>query len=106
MRAVQWAVFIVGLFLMAVSFPRMFVRDDEKALTRGNFGLDIKDGDSDPSDGVEDAFNRIWDRHRIGHDIKNVVHEWAKARPKLAAKFLPFLALCTGLTGFVVGILI
>ena len=98
------AIFAVDILLMAVSFPRMFVREDEKHLVKDGFGLNVKDTDGDLSNGVEEAFSRLWDGHRELHDIKNVVHEWVKARPKLAAKFFPFLAFCMGVVGFVVGV--
>lgn len=89
-RIAQWLVFIVSLVLMGIWYPMMYFRDDEKHLLTDNFGLDIKDSDDKPQDGIEDAFIRVLDSPSF-HTIKNVAHEWAKNRPKLAVKFLMFL---------------
>lgn len=89
-RAAQWGTFIVSLILMGIWFPMMFFRADEKPLLRDNFGLDVRDADGKPQDGIEDAFRRVAESPRF-HTIKNVSHEWAKNRPKLAVKFLCFV---------------
>jgi hypothetical protein len=90
-RAMQWAIFAVSLVLLGLSFPGMFWRADERPLLARNFGLDARDADGRPQDGVEEAFARVWQPGRLLHDLKNVGREWVEANPKLAAKSLSFV---------------
>ncbi len=56
-----------------------------------NWGLDVKDGDSKPQDGVEDAWKRLkgWPWiERPWHVLKNLAHEWAKSNVRRAVKVL------------------
>lgn len=98
----RWLVFIASIVLLGLSFPAMFFRSDERDLLKDNFGLDKKDADGNTSDGVEEAFDRVWHTTRPFHDVKNVGREWVEANPKLAAKFLSFLIVVL-IAGVVVG---
>ena len=90
-HVMQWLVFLVSLVLLGLSFPGMFFRKDERPLLARNFGLDARDADGRPHDGVEEAFVRVWQPGRLLHDLKNVGREWVEANPKLAAKSLSFV---------------
>lgn len=103
-RAAQWGIFIISLILMGLWFPVMFFRDDEKYLLRENFGLDVRDADGYSADGVEEAFARVGKSRRILHDVKNVAHEWTRARPKLACKFLCFVICVLAVLAAILGV--
>jgi hypothetical protein len=87
----QWLIFLTSIAACGISFPTMPFSAEQRALWRDNFGLGVKDADGDPRDGVQEAFGRIDGKGREFHDLKNVAHEWTKARPKLAAKFFSFV---------------
>jgi hypothetical protein len=90
-HARQWLIFLASIIACGVSFPMMPFSEEQRALWRDNFGLGVNDADGDPRDGVEEALGRIDGAGREFHDLKNVAHEWTKARPKLAAKFFSFV---------------
>ena len=87
----MWLAFILSFILGGLSFPGMFWRDDEWPLLVKAAKLKIKDGDDNPSDGIEDAWKRLAEPGRFLHDLKNVGHEWVKSNPKVAFKGLSFV---------------
>jgi hypothetical protein len=89
----MWLAFIASFILGGLSFPGMFWRDDEWPLLVKAANLKIKDGDDNPSDGIEDAWERLATPGRFMHDLKNIGHEWVKANPKVAFKGGSFVVL-------------
>jgi hypothetical protein len=89
----MWLAFIASFILGGLSFPGMFWRDDEWPLLKKAANLKIKDGDDNPADGIEDAWERLTEPGRFTHDLKNIGHEWVKANPKVAFKGGSFLVL-------------
>lgn len=103
--------FICALFASAIDFPRTLWRDplltrDFLHLRPGALDPAAKEGGEsiDPAsyEEVRRSYIRVWEKGRLGHDLRNVSHEWFAARPKLASKFFPFLAL----TGWVSAVLV
>jgi hypothetical protein len=80
MRFMIWAVAFIAT---AVSFPRLIARDVSR---RRNFLLA-----GVPE--VVDSYDRVLAPGRTYHDLKNVLVEWTRADPQLAAKCLAFVAL-------------
>ena len=104
-------VFVVALCASAVNFPLTFKRDplltlDFLHLRPGTQATDSDEGGEDlvpgSYDEVADSYRRVRENGFNGHDLRNVTHEWTAARPKLASKFFPFLAL----TGWVSAVLV
>jgi len=87
----MWLTFIASFVLGGLSFPGMFWRTDERPLLIKAANLKIKDGDDNPSDGIEDAWERLAAPGRFLHDLKNIGHEWVKSNPKVAFKGLSFV---------------
>jgi hypothetical protein len=80
MRAAVW---IISFLAAGWSFPKLIATD---AMRRRNF---LKDG----VPAVDDSHERVRAPGRTYHDLKNVMTEWVRADPQLAAKFLAFVAL-------------
>lgn len=80
MRILIW---IVSFLAAGWSFPKLIATD---AMRRRNF---LKDGVPE----VDDSYERVRAPGRTYHDLKNVLVEWVRADPQLAAKFLCFVAL-------------
>lgn len=87
----MWLAFIASFIVGGLSFPAMPFRKDERALFWKAMNLRIKDGDDNPSDGIEDAWKRLAEPGRFTHDLKNVGHEWVKSNPKVAYKGAGFV---------------
>lgn len=79
----RFFVWAVAFMATGFSFPRLLARD---AMRRMNF---LKDGVPE----VDDSYERVFAPGRTYHDLKNVMTEWVRADPQLAAKFLCFVAL-------------
>ena len=94
----MWLAFIASFVLGGLSFPAMPIRKDERALFWKATNLRIKDGDDNPADGIEDAWERLTEPGRFTHDLKNIGHEWVKANPKVAYKGCSFIILVCLLT--------
>jgi hypothetical protein len=75
MRKLIW---LVSLIAAGVSFPKLLVED---AVRRRNF---LKEG----TPAVEDSYERVLQKGRTYHDLKNVAVEWTRADPQLATKAL------------------
>jgi hypothetical protein len=88
-----WLAFIASFILGGLSFPGMFWRDDEWPLLKQAMNLKIQDGDDNPADGIEDAWERLTEPGRFLHDLKNIGHEWVKSNPKVAFKGGSFVML-------------
>jgi hypothetical protein len=86
-----WLLLIASFVLGGLSFPGMFFRADERPLLAKARNLRIRDGDDNPSDGIEDAWERLVAPGRFLHDLKNIGHEWVKANPKVTFKGGSFL---------------
>jgi len=89
----QWALFAASIVAMGVAFCSSAFRRDERWFFADNFGLDSRRGD--PDDG-EDSVAEAWASLKASpslHNLKNIAHEWTKACPKRAAKFLSFVIL-------------
>lgn len=80
MRILIW---LASFLAAGWSFPKLLVTDPVR---RRNF---LKDGVPE----VDDSYERVRAPGRTYHDLKNVMVEWTRADPQLAAKFLCFVAL-------------
>jgi hypothetical protein len=89
--ALMWLTFVASFIVGGLSFPGMFWRKDERPLLIRAANLKIKDGDDNPSDGIEDAWERLVAPGRFLHDLKNIGHEWVRSNPKVAFKGLGFV---------------
>jgi hypothetical protein len=86
------AIWIVSFLAAGWSFPKLIATD---TMRRRNF---LKGG----VPAVDDSYERVLAPGRTYHDLKNVMTEWVRADPQLAAKFLAFVAL----VGWVVVVLV
>jgi hypothetical protein len=87
----MWLAFIASFIVGGLSFPAMPIRKDERDLFWKAMNLRIKDGDDNPSDGIEDAWERLVAPGRFMHDLKNIGHEWVKSNPTVAFKGRSFV---------------
>lgn len=105
-RILQWPVFYTGLLLHGVSFRTIRSDEDTRADWPANVSLDRQDSDGDTSDGVQEAWQRIWTKGRPLHDLKNYPREWIEVvHPKTSARVFGFLLLLTlafGIAGWIV----
>ena len=76
-------IWLISLLAAGWSFPKLLVSD---AARRRNF---LKLG----TPAVDESYARVLAPGRTYHDLKNVLVEWTRADPQLAAKCLAFVAL-------------
>jgi hypothetical protein len=87
----QWLIFWLGVILGGLSFPAMFWREDERDMLKDNFGLDRKDADGDPGDGLEEGFKRVGEPGRFFHDVKGIPRRLGQENAKVFFKLLSFV---------------
>lgn len=86
-----WFIFIASYLIGGISFLGMLFNAEDRELLKKAFNLRVKDADGNPSDGIEEAWARLWAPGKFWHDLKNIAHEWFKANPKVAFKGSGFI---------------
>jgi len=87
----QWWLWRAGLVLHGFSATRkkMAADPDTAPDLADNIGLDRKDADGRPSDGMEDGWLRVDEPGELGHDLKNIPREQFEIlHPKTIARIV------------------